>query len=222
MTTATAPGRVSAPAGTTDIFVPKGMDFARILANVLPSASKDDTLPVLCGVRVTVTADRITVAATDRYTISEDYITRGKDDEAWPDAAFTLARSDVDRIVKLCKADKLSPLTLSLDGGRVTASGWDLSVGCATVDGEFPRTERLYPADDWGPRHGWTEAGFNPQYFGRFAKICSGTNGTKPELTVRLDFYGDGNVTRKPVLVTVPGYESFRGLIMPIRLADGA
>jgi DNA polymerase III sliding clamp (beta) subunit (PCNA family) len=37
------------------------------LAQVAPAAGRDDTLPVLSGIRVDITGDLITLAATDMY-----------------------------------------------------------------------------------------------------------------------------------------------------------
>lgn len=44
-----------------------GTDFAAAVAQVATAAGRDDTLPALTGIRVTVDGDLLTLAATDRY-----------------------------------------------------------------------------------------------------------------------------------------------------------
>ena len=51
-----------APAGHAD-----AGEFAAAVRQVVVAASRDDTLPALCAVQVTFTADAITMVATDRY-----------------------------------------------------------------------------------------------------------------------------------------------------------
>ena len=205
----------------TTVIVDKGAEFARILANVLPSAGKDETLPILTAVHVDVTADRITVAATDRYTLSVDYITRDKDSEVWPEVSFNLAGVDAGKVIKMLKerSDKFSPLTVTLgEHGKVGISTWSAGITSQLIDSEFPRYERLFEgAKQSGEDKGWTSAGFTPSYFARFTKIMVSNTG-KPAPHIKLTFFGDDE-RRKPVLVTIPGYESFRALVMPVRLS---
>ncbi len=44
--------------------------FARAAAQVAIAAGKDDTLPMLTGVRFEIDGDRLTLAATDRYRLA--------------------------------------------------------------------------------------------------------------------------------------------------------
>jgi DNA polymerase-3 subunit beta len=51
-------------AGTVD-----SEEFAAAVAQVAVAAGRDDTLPMLTGVRLEIIGDRITLAATDRYRV---------------------------------------------------------------------------------------------------------------------------------------------------------
>ena len=53
---------LAAPAGQAD-----AAEFAAAVRQVVVAASRDDTLPALCAIQVTFTADAITMVATDRY-----------------------------------------------------------------------------------------------------------------------------------------------------------
>ena len=44
--------------------------FARAVAQVAVAAGKDDTLPMLTGVRMEIDGERVTLAATDRYRLA--------------------------------------------------------------------------------------------------------------------------------------------------------
>ncbi len=57
-------------AGTVD-----GSAFARAVSQVITAASKDDTLPILTGVKVEFEGDTITFLATDRYRLAMREIT---------------------------------------------------------------------------------------------------------------------------------------------------
>ena len=48
----------------------RGDVFAAAVAQVSVAAGRDDTLPVLTGVRLEIEAEKITMAATDRYRLA--------------------------------------------------------------------------------------------------------------------------------------------------------
>ena len=52
-------------AGTVD-----GAEFAAAVAQVAIAAGRDDTLPMLTGVRLEIDGDKLTLAATDRYRLA--------------------------------------------------------------------------------------------------------------------------------------------------------
>lgn len=52
-------------AGTVD-----GAVLAAAISQVVPAASRDDTLPILAGVNIELTGDTMTLAATDRYRLA--------------------------------------------------------------------------------------------------------------------------------------------------------
>jgi DNA polymerase-3 subunit beta len=47
-----------------------GDAFAQAVSQVIIAASKDDTLPILTGVRMEIEDDLITLLATDRYRLA--------------------------------------------------------------------------------------------------------------------------------------------------------
>jgi DNA polymerase-3 subunit beta len=98
------------PALPSVVGVVKAPDFATAVGRVTIAAGRDDTLPMLTGVRVEMTGDRVTMFCTDRYRL------------AMTDLAWRPERPDVD-LNTLIPARALSDVAKSL-----SASGGDLSL----------------------------------------------------------------------------------------------
>ncbi len=62
----------------------KGAEFAAAVAQVAVAAGRDDTLPMLTGVRLEIDGDKLTLAATDRYRLAVRELTWEPED---PNAA---------------------------------------------------------------------------------------------------------------------------------------
>src|SRR6266516_4111000 len=101
---------------TTAGTVPSG-EFATAVAQVAIAAGRDDTLPMLTGVRLEIEADHITLAATDRYRLAVREL-------AWSPAAPTNAsvqvlvpaRTLADAAKSLSSSDTMT-IALSSTGG---------------------------------------------------------------------------------------------------------
>jgi DNA polymerase-3 subunit beta len=85
-------------------------EFARAVASVAVAAGKDDTLPMLTGVRLEIDGDRLTFAATDRYRL------------AVRELAWTPADPNAVPIQVLVPARTLADVARSLSGGTLTLS----------------------------------------------------------------------------------------------------
>jgi DNA polymerase III subunit beta len=127
--------------GTVD-----GEAMTHAVAQVSVAASRDDTLPLLTGVRVEIEGEKITLLATDRYRLALRELT------------WTPASPDISTVA-LVRARTLSDAAKSLGAaGSVTVSlstgaGVDLigfeAAGRQTtsllVDGDYPAVRRLFP-----------------------------------------------------------------------------
>jgi DNA polymerase-3 subunit beta len=82
-------------------------DFARAVASVAIAAGRDDTLPMLTGVRLEIDGERLTFAATDRYRL------------AVRELAWTPADPSADPVQVLVPARTLADVARSLTGGGV-------------------------------------------------------------------------------------------------------
>ena len=127
--------------GTVD-----GDELTHAVAQVSVAASRDDTLPLLTGVRVEIEGERVTLLATDRYRLALREMT-------WKPAS-----PDVEAVA-LVRARTLSDAAKSLggsgsvevslsSGGGVDLIGFEAGGRQTTsllVDGDYPPVRRLFP-----------------------------------------------------------------------------
>jgi DNA polymerase III subunit beta len=128
--------------------------FARAVAQVAGSASRDDTMPVFTGVRMEIEGPTITLLATDRYRLAVRELEWEPDEPEV--SATTLIPARV--LSETAKAMTGSTLTLSLDrdaaGGDGLAgfagevSGGSRWTTTRLLDGSFPKVRNLMPAAD--------------------------------------------------------------------------
>jgi DNA polymerase III subunit beta len=124
-----------------------GATFAAAVAQVAVAAGRDDTLPTLTGVRVEVTGDTVTLAATDRYRLAVREV-------AWSPArpnldvqALVPARTLADTAKSLAGADVVH-LALAEDGaGLMGFEGDGRRTTTRLLDGDFPKYRTLLPTE---------------------------------------------------------------------------
>ena len=129
-------------AGTVD-----GAAFAHAVHQVTVAASKDDTLPLLTGVRVEIVGEKMTLMATDRYRLS------------MRELSWQPSRPDLE-ITALVRGRTLQEVARSLTGGGSVQIALSEEAGAnligfeaggrrttaTLVDGEYPAVRRLFPA----------------------------------------------------------------------------
>lgn len=122
-----------------------GAQLQTAVQQVQSAASRDETLPILTGIRMEIEGEQISLLATDRYRLALRELT-------WKPAA-----SDISAIA-LVRAKTLTDTAKSLGGGEVemalsSGQGVDLvgfsAGGLVTtsllMDGEYPQVRRLFP-----------------------------------------------------------------------------
>ncbi len=123
--------------------------FAGAVAQVAIAAGRDDTLPVLTGVRVEIEGDTITLAATDRYRLAvrEFPWTPERPDSAA--IALIPARTLSDTAKALASATEVT-IALSSGPGSEGLVGFESGGRRTTsrlLDGEFPKYRALLPSE---------------------------------------------------------------------------
>lgn len=143
MPVADYPARPATPevAGTVD-----GEAFAHAIQQVIVAASKDDTLPILTGVKLEFEGDAISFLATDRYRLSLRELN-------WKPAKADLSTSALVKGRILNEVARTlgssGELTISL-GDKADIIGFESGNRRTTsvlVDGDYPKIRSLFPSD---------------------------------------------------------------------------
>jgi DNA polymerase III subunit beta len=120
--------------------------FAEAVSQVAIAAGKDDTLPMLTGIRLEIDGPKLTMAATDRFRLAVRELEWEPSDQdistavlvparTLAEAAKTLAGRDP---VQIALADRDGMLGLAGNGRRSTTR---------LLDAEFPKYRQLLPAE---------------------------------------------------------------------------
>ena len=132
----------------------RGDAFAAAVAQVAVAAGRDDTLPVLTGVRLEIEAEKITMAATDRYRLAVRDLAWTPEQAGLSAIALVPARTLSDTAKALASADKvtvaLASGTTGIGGtgeGLVGFEGAGRRTTSRLLDGEFPKYRSLLPAE---------------------------------------------------------------------------
>jgi DNA polymerase III subunit beta len=130
-------------------------EFATAVAQVAIAAGRDDTLPMLTGVRLEIEADRLTLAATDRYRLAvRELAWNPGDPSAEPVQVLVPARTLADAAKSLATSESMT-IALSSTGG--TAEGIIGFAGATNgrasrattrlLDAAFPAYRSLLPTE---------------------------------------------------------------------------
>jgi DNA polymerase III subunit beta len=135
--------------GTVD-----GGVLATAAAQVVPSSSRDDTLPMLAGVCLDIAGDAITLAATDRYRLAVRTIEWDPADHAIRTSALVPARTLAD-IAKTMSPGVPVTIAFGQPGeaqdraadGMISFEGGGRRLTARLIGAEFIRYESRFPAE---------------------------------------------------------------------------
>jgi DNA polymerase-3 subunit beta len=127
----------------------RGDAFAAAVAQVSIAAGRDDTLPVLTGVRLEIEGEKITMAATDRYRLGVRELGWTPEQSGLSAIALVPARTLSDTAKSLAGADKVTIALASAGTGEglVGFEGSGRRTTTRLLDGEFPKYRSLLPSE---------------------------------------------------------------------------
>ncbi len=137
-------------AGTVD-----GAEFAAAVSQVAVAAGRDDTLPMLTGVRLEIDGDKLTLAATDRYRLAVRELSWNPSDPgAEPVQVLVPARTLADAAKSLAHSETMT-IALSGAGGSGegiigfagTTNGRASRATTRLLDATFPAYRSLLPTE---------------------------------------------------------------------------
>ncbi|WP_329219086.1 DNA polymerase III subunit beta [Streptomyces sp. NBC_01485] len=127
-----------------------GEVFASAAAQVAIAAGRDDTLPVLTGVRIEIEGDTVTLASTDRYRFAvREFLWKPENPEASA-VALVPAKTLLDTAKALTSGDSV---ILALSGGSGSGEGLIGFEGAGRrtttrlLEGDLPKYRTLFPTE---------------------------------------------------------------------------
>lgn len=123
--------------------------FASAVSQAAVAAGRDDTLPVLTGVRVEIEGDKITLAATDRYRFAVRELLWKPEQPDISAVALVPARTLQDIAKSLGSGDNVS-IALSSGGageGLIGFEGAGRRTTTRLLEGDFPKFRTLFPTE---------------------------------------------------------------------------
>jgi DNA polymerase-3 subunit beta len=120
--------------------------LAQAVQQVAVAAGRDDTLPMLTGVRLEIDGPRLTLAATDRFRLAVRELEWTPEDPALSTAVLIPARTLADVAKTLAAAGPVE-LALSAGDGMLGITGGGRRATTRLLDAEFPRFRQLIPTE---------------------------------------------------------------------------
>jgi DNA polymerase-3 subunit beta len=126
-----------------------GEVFGLAVSQVAVAAGKDDTLPMLTGVRVEIAGDKLTLVATDRFRLAMREFTWQPDEGLGSGeiAVLVPARTLADAAKALGTSGNTVELSLAPGDGLIGLSGSGRRTTSRLLDTEFPRYRQLLPSE---------------------------------------------------------------------------
>ena len=121
--------------------------FAAAVAQVAVAAGRDDTLPMLTGVRVEIEGSTLTLASTDRYRLAVREITWSPENPDVSAVALVPAKTLADTAKSLTSGAEVSIALATGEGaeGMIGFEGGGRRTTTRLLDGWFPKYRALLP-----------------------------------------------------------------------------
>jgi DNA polymerase-3 subunit beta len=120
--------------------------LAEAVAQVAVAAGRDDTLPMLTGVRLEIDGPRLTLAATDRFRLAVRELDWTPEDAGLATAVLIPART-LAEVAKTLGGAGTVELSLSTGDGMLGITGAGRRATTRLLDAEFPRFRQLIPTE---------------------------------------------------------------------------
>lgn len=125
--------------------------FTSAVSQVSVAASRDDTLPILTGVRMEIDGDTVTLLATDRYRLAMRTLMWHPSSPNTEQVALIRART-LSEVAKTIGSGGDVTVALSGDGavgnrGLIGFQAGGRQMTSSLVDGEYPKVRSIFPAE---------------------------------------------------------------------------
>lgn len=121
-----------------------GEAFAHAINQVIVAASKDDTLPILTGVKMEIEDDLITFLATDRYRLAMREV-RWKPAQAGISTSALVKAKTLNEVAKTLGAAGELKIALGKGNELIGFESGNRRTTSLLVDGDYPKIRSLFP-----------------------------------------------------------------------------
>lgn len=123
----------------------EGQDFSNLVQKTVISASKSEARPILQGVNVRVTSDKITWIATDSHRLGQVVIKKGNEENG-NDIQMVVPAETLKKVLKSFDLNEPVSVYCQADNLIVLKNGFSLFF-IRLLEGKYPETNRLIPED---------------------------------------------------------------------------
>ena len=123
-----------------------GQAFASAVSQVIVAASKDDTLPVLTGIKVEIENDLITFLATDRYRLAMRHLNWNPANADFS-ASFLIKAKTLNDVAKSLAGAGQLQLAISEKGDMVGFESANRRTTSLLINGQYPNIRSLFPSE---------------------------------------------------------------------------
>ena len=185
-------------------------ELGRAVRSVLPARSKDRSIPTLLGLHLWTEGEDLWVEATNRYVLARHRVGTSSREGGALDVVVDQAGAD--QLAKILPKREAGHVTLRLEGDVVSV---ELTSGVGgrlpVADQEYPDLRRLFPSetrqDDVPATVAW-----DVRFLDVVLKCVKALDPKgRPHFNMAHD---------KATLVTVPGWEGWSALVMPVRIGS--
>ncbi|MGI8868648.1 MAG: DNA polymerase III subunit beta [Mycobacteriales bacterium] len=127
--------------------------FATAVSQVAIAAGRDETIPMLTGVRLQIAGDQLTLAATDRYRLAERVVSWSPGEVDLNTAVLVPARTLLDAAKTLADADVVTIALATSEGageGMIGFASGKRRMTTRLLDAEFLKYQSLWPTSVGG------------------------------------------------------------------------
>jgi len=124
-----------------------GEAFAQAVSQVAVAAGKDDTLPMLTGMRVEISGENLTLVATDRFRLAMKEFSWAPAEELGDASVLVPARTLADAAKSLGTSGSTVQVGLASGDGLLGLTGSGKYTTTRLLDAEFPPYRQLLPSE---------------------------------------------------------------------------
>lgn len=121
-----------------------GQAFSEAVSQVIVSASKDDTLPVLTGIKVEIENDLITFLATDRYRLAMREL-NWTPNQPEISTSFLVKAKTLNEVAKTLSSSGDLKLAISPTGEMIGFESANRRTTSLLINGDYPKIRSLFP-----------------------------------------------------------------------------